>query len=1736
MSVDQVRAEAARRKLRIALVVTALDLELQAVVAHLTPYASVKGRDGAIYECGFFHDLGQDWLVIVAETGAGNHAAQSAVTNAHIQFDPELQIFVGVGGSRKVDVPIGSVVAADHVYMPYGGKYDKKTGFTGRPREFPAHPRILGVARKVRRDKAWINRIRDPADRALPERSAYPVAYPPLGHIAPAVSTESVVASKSGDLAEMIALHYGDACVVEMEGYGAIYAASQELKPAIVIRGISDMTEHKDPASDHIRQPIAACHAAAFAFELLVQWGQYYSLDSTGPSTTDEAGLSATGSAAISESPAAIARASYVLNIDADRSTVTPQTIAEIEALLRQVTNDPDLTIERVEEGSLRLIVNSSTNAIANVTLRQLRQAFDDNFKLQLQGIVPEHELSDLHEIAQELEHASNDLLSWPTTLPDGEWLERPELLQILKLSGDNDCSATTLIGPPGSGKSALLATLGRTLVAQGHPVLAIKADLLPTTVNNEADLRESLGLSDRPSALLTRLAAFRPTYLLVDQLDALAGYLDLRTGRLSALLNLIRRLGRQQNIHIVLSARTFEYEHDVRLRSIAAESVELQLPAWSQVLALLESKHIRAAGWPADAQEVLRSPQALTTYLQLSERHRSEPLSSYHAMLDRLWVERVLRGPSGVVRSQMLGTIADAMAEEESLWLPRTRFEDENGNLDALIASGILTANTLGLSIGFAHQTMFDHALARAYSQERGRLSSYVLERQSSLFVRPKIWAALSYLRATDSQIYETELTSLWTANDLRRHLRLLLIDFLGQQTNPSDEEALLMERALRTPDERALAFRAMAGSSGWFKRFARSYGAEAMRAGPPAADWVLNFLTSAWSSDPTSITSLLTDCWLSDATNDVRVWATLQQAPVWNDELLEIAKVVLGRTDINQGYIDQLVAEIGVEQPDVAMRLLRMKLDRDLWSAKVAAAAKATEAEHVEQSVRETLAWSLASDPRQPIKALLEDGNSWDSVPALAERAPHSFTETLWPWFLETLTSLQQHSRDIGSALGFPLPYDADFRFEDEHKLGLTEPSLLSAARMAVERLSANEPLTFRAWAAANMNVNLTPVQRLISHGFAANASEFACDAYEFLTRDYRRWYLGSIEDYASTSVRLITAASDHWSEVQIRDFENLVWNFKPSAPAHIVDAEGKRAWQNVIRRLRIKLLRALPARRASEPTQRRLFEEERVFADPSLGVTFSGARYIGSIMSAADMRRASDGELLNAFKTLPDATAWHHPGDWGRGGNIQLAREFANFAKTDYERAFRLIERFGPDFGSRAAGYALEAMSDAADATQLIETILDLDRRGFETDEFRSAAARTIQRLVSRDVEIGSPVVDLLRRWLASMEHAAQTSDETEDGSNGDDESRATDDDVGTRSVLWGLGGFSVVPGGAYPVLEALVNVHLRRNEIHELDISLSAAAERITDKQMWRHLLLPLVNVRPRDIRSVAQEEKLLERVLDGNHEFTGTYELAYLLAHIHWWASALVERQLTKWKTQRGRRERRGYGELVALMLMLHPERDWAGIQIEEILNSPDDEFARAGVATTAVNLWADMKYRARATELLIRLLPKAGAPEWAAIVDLFRLVDDLAPERHTIILLEAIADHIDNAPRFNSTFIVERLETLLPHEALLVARIAGGLVRKWREELADVRTSTALVAPQLVDVAVTLHRLGADTREAGIRLFEQLLELNAYSARSTLDEIDNRFRSERAFRRPRLPRRNRVRSRRAGAA
>ena len=1758
-SAADILQEADAGGMRRAFIVTALLLEMEAVRGHLRQLGSVMGRDGAVYECGVFSDSGTDWLVVVTETGPGTHAAQSAVTYANILFPNfEVQILVGIGGSRKKDAPLGSVVASNHVYMPYSAKYSGGRRFS-RPRTFQVNPRLIGIAKKVRRDKIWPNRICDPDNGKLPPFAAYPMDLPPVGLIAPIASVEAVLADPESELEALIADGYDDACVVEMEGYGAVYASSQESVPCIVLRGVSDMTQDKSPDTDAERQPVAACHTAAFAFEMLSHWAQAYPTNAllmagvmstpevteighgTVPAASkDQADVSATEvitdpdpteSVEVEMPVARPPSSDMVLNINEELPVDLAARVSALEALLREIVKSDELTVTHADSGSLHLFIADPLDVLRKFGVTALRAALAERNQPELLGMIDIAEYESLDATRAQLASASAELMAWPNALPDGEMIERPELAQLIERLDGSNSSTTAVLGSPGAGKSALLATLAHRCVENGWPILAIKGDLLYAGISTEEDLQKHLALDALPSVLLQRLAKFQPVLLILDQLDALAGYLDLRTARLSILLTLVRRLGRIDNVHIVLSSRTFEFEHDVRLKAVSTEALSLQLPAWSQILELLETRGVRAAGWPEDAQEVMRSPQALATYLQLTGQQDSEAFASYQAMLDELWKERVLTGDGGNRRDQLASEIAGQMVNDESLWLARARLDNHVEEIDALEAGGVLV--TSRGSLGFRHQTLFEYALARSFARETGRLTVYVLERQTSLFFRSKLWAGLSYLRAVDVNGYHAELEAIWTAPELRKHLRLLLIDFLGHETQPTDREALVMEQALQLPELRSPAYRALTGSSGWFERFGRSYIANSMNESDEAAGAMVHVLAGAWSFAEEDVLGLLKEHWTTDHNHDLRTWMVLYSAPSWTDAVLEVACTIVGRTEIALHLVDYVVGTIGVEQPETALHLVRARLNYELAVAWEKAEEQSAEVIPESANIEAMLDWELEKDPRFSLNRLIDQGPGWEFLSALAEQAPGAFLEILWPWFEQYFTALIARTKERQGRLGYAPGPDADFRFEQEND-GLSEPALLSSLRIAAESLAQTDPGAWLVWVAKFGALDIEPIQRLIAHCFARSSEQFATEALAFLLEDQRRYMLGSISDETSTSSRLVEKASNHWTELEIASFESAVRGYRPAAPPDLTEAIDRRSWNRNVRWIRLSLLRALPKNRLTAKMRRHIEEEERVFPDARRATRSTGGQFIGSIMDSGTIARASDEDVINAFRTLPDASGWDHPRNWMVGGNIQLSREFATFSKENPTRAIRLVGSLDPENGTRAAGYALDAMSEGTAADQVLRLFRDVVSRGFDSEDFRGSASRAIVRLVDRKAVVGDDIIAILEGWLAAPPTDDVVIDKLDMNTDIDTEAEADDGEMEDqidciqRSLVWGYRGISMVPGGEYPILEALIRIRLEREEFDRIDGMLRDYLDRCKDPNVWDSLLRFFPYLYPNDH---ARRIALLERLFAEVSALVGSTEAAHILANAHWWDANFANVQLEPWRNSRSRLARQAYGEMVAVAALMQPTLGWAQTRLDTIVDNGMLQDARTGAALTAANLWSNASRRSGASDLLTRLLAAGGADVWRATFDLFRLIDELTPDPPTVSLLTTIADKIGATPRLDATFVVDRLGTLIPHQAVLVGHLAEGLIGVWRTELGDVRTGIAAAAPELVDLAVTLHRLGPETREIGTVLFERLIEVDAWEARKTLDKIDNRFMDHAPPRRPRLARRSRARNR-----
>jgi nucleoside phosphorylase len=246
----------------VAVIITALPIERQAVVEHLREVVEDPPVAGSIYRRGTFDGVSESWDVIVAEIGAGNVVAAAETERVVSRYSPHVAMFVGVAGGVK-DVAHGDIVVSTKIYGYESGKDERSLKL--RPSVQLAAYGLEARARHEAGEPGWLGRIKRDA------QSQGPVV--PTAKVGPIAAGEKVVASSRSRTFKFIRKHYSDAVAVEMEGHGFLLGVRMNHPTeGIVVRGISDLIEGKDEGNDATWQPIAARHAAAFAFQVLAKY------------------------------------------------------------------------------------------------------------------------------------------------------------------------------------------------------------------------------------------------------------------------------------------------------------------------------------------------------------------------------------------------------------------------------------------------------------------------------------------------------------------------------------------------------------------------------------------------------------------------------------------------------------------------------------------------------------------------------------------------------------------------------------------------------------------------------------------------------------------------------------------------------------------------------------------------------------------------------------------------------------------------------------------------------------------------------------------------------------------------------------------------------------------------------------------------------------------------------------------------------------------------------------------------------------------------------------------------------------------------------------------------------------------------------------------------------------------------------------------------------------------------
>lgn len=639
---------------------------------------------------------------------------------------------------------------------------------------------------------------------------------------------------------------------------------------------------------------------------------------------------------------------------------------------------------------------------------------FDSQIRLEATDDTTQFPGSPGNEIVAIPGAASRHLLNWPR-LTGGMWIERSEQSELIRIIDGQRRSFTVLPGAPGSGKSALLAQIANELTDRGVRLLALKADHIPVEISTLTALDEWLDLPLPLVEALQQLSASRPVVLSIDQIDALAELMDLRSSRLTVVLSLIRKLRGMEGIHIVLSCREFEFRHDLRLSSPDPATVRMTDPSWEEAGRIPGAAGIDGNRWPPHARELLRRPQYPNFFIShFSKTQPRAVFDSYNAMIEAVPASGDLNVP-GLECLATVERIAVAMAEDENLEVAKARFDRDHGqSLARLEALDLIVFDESRGKLAFRHQTIFDFVRSRTFAAREISLSEYVFARQDALFLRPSLWSALHYLRQAGHFSYVTEFQTLWTAAHLRRHVRSLLLEYPGQLPEPDAIEAVWFLPLLDDPEMRPKALRAMQGSPGWFRR-ARTRFVGLMTANEQDAWRFSALLQRALEVTREEAVSAVELHWLPSPRWDPFVLSAFFRFKEWDertDGLIE--KIVRRSPALHADTVEHVAVSISKKHPEPAVRIVAARLWGEFEQAEatpVTSPPLPPDASETDQIVHEIV---HSDDAYKSVRDIVSDSRSWYKLDQIAAAAPAHFVENVMPWVIHVAGKYGREGHD--------------------------------------------------------------------------------------------------------------------------------------------------------------------------------------------------------------------------------------------------------------------------------------------------------------------------------------------------------------------------------------------------------------------------------------------------------------------------------------------------------------------------------------------------------------------------------------------------------------------------------------------------------------------------------------------------------------------------------------------------
>lgn len=1362
---------------------------------------------------------------------------------------------------------------------------------------------------------------------------------------------------------------------------------------------------------------------------------------------------------------------------------------------MRTLLDHPDLAFDRVEMLRSAMRETFSWQKSAQSLLAQLR-AFSPIDPVS--GPQPAEDIPPRAPLAKRMQGylltASQGLRSWKQTLTKtGEWIDRPELARMTDHTRVTSNPPLVLVGSPGSGKSALLARLTAQLMDQGVAVLAIKADLLPAEVDSDTALEQHLGLPASIPEALDAVAAIQPVVLVIDQLDALADLVDLRSGRLNVLLALVRQIAEQGKVSIILSCRSFELDHDARLRSLNCERLHIQPLPIAGVAQLLKT-HTPEMEPSARLLELLELPYNLDLYLNLTPTNcASTAIESHQSLIRERWTQCIEATGDEQLAEDCARQIAALIADREEFSLSLDLIKDcgMGKTVQRFLLCGLLVKVKVRNTdrVAFAHQTLFEFARARSFLS-LASLPQYVKDRQESLFVRPILWTTLPYLRSADYHSYMRQLQELWNDESVRRHVHALLLAFLGQLQDPTESEITLFEKRLHDPKWQIEALRCIVKQQRWFEiLFDTSL--PGLLLGQHRGILV-SLLACATDFAPEKVASLLDKSWFPQAERHGSIARVLQIADHWGADLAALCRrlVKAGALDVEETQL--LVYRACSHEPEMAPELIAIELWRRLD-------AIPETSENIETATNEM------RTSRDLIRGLVDTHSEFSEhiMQEAAEACPLRFVELLFPWFMRASERAAQRWEDSQYS-------NASFRDDDIPGSHGLAPVL----RGAFCELAKDDCEHFLSLLKRWQVCETREVHNILAAALSCALPAAADFALEYLLADPRRLVLGGIviqkgvvrDDPSKHSRELIAALSPHLNRLSCKRLEEALNASCIHSPSS--GAEEMLHWQSVDNRAhRLGLLQSMERSRLSQEA----VDEEASLQDVDTAAdNHYGAILLASPMNADQMLMASHEEIVNLFHRLVTTGREEHQyGHHYWDVHARASYAFAEAAPRDPAKFSRLLFELGRGQNCDPVCMALETMGSSMPLEEMEALIHALEARDrLICPRRRGAAAAALSSSLSEcrrtrtDVELSKETTILLEEWLRRAPIQEEPTSPRKRIRN--------DDEPATGPLLLGRDDVGrALPPGNWQILNTLTATYLggATIKIEPWMRILEDHVKRDEDPEVWLAMRWDLSHVL---LSKPERAERFLSELFTGYpiilRTSCGLQLIARAMSHL---PLAAIQRWMEEIAGGEWERREQAFGELLALMATRSDATPWALQRLQHAMRgwtvtSDQQSWQILGVAHVAAALWHEPARRESTTALLVLLMTHGSGPVAEAAMRTFA-IEELVWDEHTNRLLAALS----RSPKVLSCNGYRSLFEELPKYVVTDPRLVADLATTLVDELACTGHPVVPdVGNALSDISLTLQRLDGEHRPRGLTLFEKLLDLDVEAAREALFALD----------------------------